>query len=256
MALTATASKSSKMKIVSSLKMINPHVISISPHKKNIVYIVKNKPDSIEEFAQSLAAVLKDLCTEFPRLLIFCRKHDECSAMYQMLRMHMGSDFTEPPGAPHLAKYRLADMYTKCTHPQVKEDIIKSFTSLHGTIRIVIATIAFGMGLDCPNVRQVIHWGPSSDVESFIQETGRGGRDGMLTSSLLLFGKNDMRYVSEAMQRYCHITDVCRRILLFQDFDGFSEIQLPCKPCLCCDICKRKCGCGCCANVENSFVLL
>ena len=53
-----------------------------------------------------------------------------------------------------------------------------------------------------------------------------------------------------------HITDVCRRILLFQDFDDFSEIQLPCKPCLCCDICKSKCGCGYCANVENSFVLL
>ena len=73
--------------------------------------------------------------------------------MYQMLRMYMGSDFTEPPGMPHLAKYRLADMYTTCTHPQVKDDIIKSFTPLHvhGTIRIVIATIAFGMGLDCPS---------------------------------------------------------------------------------------------------------
>lgn len=256
MALTATASKSSRMNIVSSLKMTNPHVISVSPHKKNMVYFARNKPDSIEQFVQSLVAVLKILRTEFPRLLIFCQKHDECSTMYQMLRVYMGRDFTEPPGAPHLAKYRLADMYTKCTHPQVKEDIIESFTTMNGTIRIVVATIAFGMGLDCPSVRQVIHWGPSSDIESFIQETGRGGRDGMLSSSLVLFGKGDMQHVSDSMQSYCTNSKVCRRKLLFHDFDGFSEIKFPCKSCLCCDVCQVKCECGSCAHVRDSFVLL
>ena len=186
MALTATASITSRSKIISSLSMREPHVISVSPHKKNIVYFSRGKPDSLEEFIQALATQLSELCTQFPRLLIFCRKHDTCSAMYQMLRLHMGRDFTEPPGAPHLAKYRLVDMYTRCTHPEVKEDIIKSFCAVDGTIRVVIATIAFGMGLDCPYVRQVIHWGPSSNIESFIQETGRSGCDGELSSSLLL----------------------------------------------------------------------
>ena len=87
-------------------------------------------------------------------------------------------DFTEPPGAPNLAQYRLVDMHTKCTHPQVTEDIIKSFCSVNGITRItriITATIAFGMGLDCPDVRQVIHWGPFRDTESFIQETGHCG---------------------------------------------------------------------------------
>ena len=77
-------------------------------------------------------------------------------------------------------------MYTKCTHPQVKEDIIQSFCSLTGATRIVIATIAFGMDLDCPDMRQVIHYGPPSDIDSFIQETGRSGRDSMLSASLLV----------------------------------------------------------------------
>ena len=50
-----------------------------------------------------------------------------------------------------------------------------SFTNLNGRIRVVVATVAFGIGLDCPNVR-IIHWGPPSDIESYIQEIGRAGR--------------------------------------------------------------------------------
>jgi len=64
-------------------------------------------------------------------------------------------------------------MYTRCTEAEVKEGIIvRSFCDLHGKMRPVIATIAFGMGLDCHNVRQILHWGPASDIESFVRETG------------------------------------------------------------------------------------
>ena len=63
-------------------------------------------------------------------------------------------------------------MFTACTHPSVKDSILGSVANKDGTLRIIIATIAFGMGLDCPNIRQIIHWGPSSDVESYLQETG------------------------------------------------------------------------------------
>ena len=45
-------------------------------------------------------------------------------------------------------------------------------------LRVVIATVAFGMGLDSPNIRRIIHWGAPADTESYIQETGRAGRDG------------------------------------------------------------------------------
>lgn len=80
---------------------------------KNVTYIVKPKPESLEEFVYSLAAVLKNLRVEFPQLLIFCRKYDEYLTMYRMLRLYIGKNFTESPGSSHLAKYKLVDMYTK-----------------------------------------------------------------------------------------------------------------------------------------------
>ena len=84
-----------------------------------------------------------------------------------------------------MPKYRLVDMYTSCTDSEVKEQI-DSFTKSDGILRIVCSTIAFGMGVDCPNVRLVIHLGPPDDTESYIQETGRAGRDEKHAEALLL----------------------------------------------------------------------
>ena len=63
--------------------------------------------------------------------------------------------------------------------------IIKSFGS-NSHLRIVCATVAFGMGIDCSDVRQLIHLGAPNDIESYIQETGRGGRDDRLSLGTLL----------------------------------------------------------------------
>ena len=68
-------------------------------------------------------------------------------------------------------------MFMSCTDPIVKESILSRFTT-ESNLRIVIGTVAFGMGIDCPDVRQVFHYGPPSDIESYVQETGRAGRDG------------------------------------------------------------------------------
>ena len=74
------------------------------------------------------------------------------------------------------------DIYAKCTEGNVKEAIVESFCNSSGKLRIVIGTTAFGMGLDCPNVRQIILWGPPSVV--YIQQTGWRGRDGLLSCAL------------------------------------------------------------------------
>ena len=84
------------------------------------------------------------------------------------MKSRLNKQFTEPVGAPDLARFRLVDMFSACTHPDVKESIVSTFSIPHSTLRVVVATIAFGMGIDCPNVQRVIHWGPSMDVELYL----------------------------------------------------------------------------------------
>ena len=125
----------------------------------------------------NICSALSELGVYYPRTIIFCKHYDQCSEVYHTFKSELRENSTFPQGAPNLAKYRIVDMYTvRCTELAVKEAILHSFCHLDGTLCIVIATIAFGMGLDCPDIREVIHWGPSSDVESYVQETGNVGR--------------------------------------------------------------------------------
>ena len=123
-------------------------------------------------------------------------------------------------------------MYTKCTEGDVKKAIVESFCNPSGKLPIVIGTITFGMLLDCPNVRQILLWGLLSDFESFIQQTERGGRDGLLSCALTYYTDADHQWASEQMMKYCRHTDICRRKTLFQDFDNFSDLHWPCKLCV------------------------
>ena len=93
--------------------------------------------------------------------------------IYLFMKDRVGEEFTDPIGAPDRARYRVIDMFTACTHPDVKKQILELFCNTRSRLRIIIATIAFGMGLDCPDVRRVIHWGASEDTELYLQETGR-----------------------------------------------------------------------------------
>ena len=88
---------------------------------------------------------------------------------------------------------------------------------------MVIATIAFGMGLDSPYVRQTIHWGPSSQLEDCVQETGRSGCDGELSLAALYFTKANQQNTSKCMMDYCKKTSECRHKLLFEGFDGSNQ---------------------------------
>ena len=68
----------------------------------------------------------------------------------------------------------------------VRENVLKAFTSTSSVVRIVITTASFGMGIDCPNIRRVIHWGTPEDIEQYVQETGCAGRDGEISHAILL----------------------------------------------------------------------
>ena len=90
-------------------------------------------------------------------------------------------EITEPVGYPDLPQFRLVDMFSSGAHPSVKEIITSSFTKPASVLRVLIATVAFGLGVNPPDVRYILHCGPPHDIETYVQEVGRGGRDGGLT---------------------------------------------------------------------------
>ena len=164
MALTATATKTLQRKVAGLLGMRTPMVISVSPCKRNLVYSIGAPYSSIRKSFQPLLMKLKKERVSMPRIIVYCRKYEECADLYIFFRDGLGREFTEPIGSPDLSRFRLVDMFTSVTDAEVKSQIISSFCNPEALLRIVCATVAFGMGIDCPNVREVIHFGVPDDI--------------------------------------------------------------------------------------------
>lgn len=247
MALTATATRSSRSHICRVLSMEKPTVVAELPDRPNIEYEVKVNPGSVEETFAPQVEEIRRRRTSMDRMIIFCRSYDNVGYIHAFLSSRLGKEAVEPIGAPNLARYRLVDMFTACTPKEVKDSILDSFSKPNSPLRIVVATIAFGMGLDCQDIRRIIHWGPPSNLESYLQETGRAGRDGMPSSATLFIGPNDLRspHIEDTMRKYCKNTSTCRRKLLLSDFDSCHVTSTQREPTLfghlgCCDICVVK----------------
>ena len=79
---------------------------------------------------------------------------------------------------PDHYKFRQIEMFSSISTNPKKEQILSTFLSENSVIRLIITTTSFGLGIDCADIAMVIHWGVSSTLEEYVQETGRGGRNG------------------------------------------------------------------------------
>ena len=114
--------------------------------------------------------------------------------------------------------------------------------------------MAFGVGIDCADVRQIVHVGLPDDTESYIQKTGRAGRDGKPALAMLLQVKGKSRNPDKNIREYAMNTVHCRRDFLFRDVDGYRHDMG--SKCLCCDICLISCLCNTCTTNHKMFTLL
>ena len=246
MALTATATSETYYVVTRRLLMDKPKLIALPPYRDNIAYKVHSKID-VDDFTTSLCREFASKRTSFPKTVIYVRAYNDCSSVYMLLKHKMGDGFTEPPGYPNLSGFRLVDMFTAVLTTEKKEEVLESFAKSSGKLRLVIATTAFGMGIDCPDIRKIIHWGIPSTLEEYVQETGRSGRDGEPSVAVLYEGKGG-RNASIKVKNYVSNTTICRRRLLFQEFLMYSESDINVSGCKCCNVCEKLCTCVLCSQ--------
>ncbi len=205
MALTATATKTLRRDIARIIGMRNELIVSRPPVKSNVMYTVV-QTSSVEETFSLISKRLHQEQQACPRMIVYCTNYRDCANIYLYFKNCLGNSFTEPSDAPDLPRFRLVDMYMSCTEEIVKESIVNLFTS-NSILRVVIATVAFGMGVDCHDIRQVIHYGSPNDIESYIQQTGPAGRDSLPSLAVLVKNTGRRRYVDKSMTEYS-INDV------------------------------------------------
>ena len=172
LALTATATPQVTDDIQDKLGFKEKNVIRMSFFRENLSYVVRKTENKLLE--------LKHILDRVPGTgIVYVRNRAATKEV---------SDFLNSEGIP-------ATFYHAGLDPTVKDERQRAWTD--DRYRIVVATNAFGMGIDKPDVRTVIHMDIPSSIEAYFQEAGRAGRDGMRSYAVLLHSPGDKRTLSK-----------------------------------------------------------
>ena len=254
LAMTATATKVDMKAIQDSLGLKQCWCIVGNPDRKNIFYkkIFREGRDidAMKSILVPLAECLLKEKNAYPLTIIYVPLR-LCGFAYKLFEFVLGTKQYFPPGSAAIPKNRLFAQFHAPQTAEMKQEILEQLCSGCSVIRVVFATIAIGMGVDIPNIRQIIHLTPPHSVKAYFQETGRAGRDGMQSTACLFYNNKDIATnrpgIEDSMRSYCSNKDLCLRSLLLKALDFEQDVCL--KPLhWCCDICERQCDCADCLN--------
>ncbi len=223
MALTATATERVRTDIVKQLKLREPRCYVASFNRPNLTYRVVAKTAPYEQLLTFIHSRSNDSG------IIYCASRKSADS----LARNLSEDGVS--AKPYHAGLTSAER-TKNQEAFLRDDI-----------RVVAATIAFGMGINKPNVRFVVHYDLPKNLESYYQETGRAGRDGLPSECVLLFSASDVakqlhfideksegeaRIARAQLQQMVHYAETrdCRRVTLLRYF-GEEYTKPSCEGC-------------------------
>lgn len=156
-----------------------------------------------------------------------------------MFELELGTSLYDGERSP---KNRLVEMMHSGSPVSVKNHVLDQFGDNSKSLRILIATIAYGMGVNCKGVTRVIHFGPSKSIEAYMQESGRCGRNGEQSDALLLYNGINVKAADSDIKSYINAT-TCRRELLMKHFGVKTSNSENPTGHMCCDICAESCQC-------------
>ncbi|XP_060674815.1 ATP-dependent DNA helicase Q-like 3 [Ziziphus jujuba] len=172
LALTATAVPKVQKDVIESLCLQNPLVLKSSFNRPNIYYEVRYK-DLLDDAYNDLSNLLKssgDVCA-----IVYCLERTTCDDL-----------------SGHLSKNGIScAAYHAGLNDKLRSSVLENWIS--SKIQVVVATVAFGYGIDRKDVRIVCHFNIPKSMEAFYQESGRAGRDQLLSRSLLYYGIDDRK---------------------------------------------------------------
>jgi len=179
LALTATTTKAKQEKIINSIGVQLPITVEFNPDRANIAFESRMRPAFKEERVMILTPFVEELKAKRSsmQLTIFYGNLEDCADSFLHFSSELGDNQYEPPDAPNVAKNRLFTQYHAQYPRHEQERIMEELVNGKCKHRVFFDTIAFGIGIDCPNIRRVIHLGVPYTMEEYYQEAGRAGRD-------------------------------------------------------------------------------
>ncbi|XP_072181182.1 probable ATP-dependent DNA helicase RecS [Diadema setosum] len=233
-ALTATATTEVRNLVSHSLGLRNFVAVSESPERKNIKHVVlRSRTRDFDAIFKWLMNELRDKGRDCQRIIIYCQSRKVVSELYSSFLANI-------PGTHH----QFVNMYHTNTESDVQDDIIQSFAEEDGTIRVLIATIAYGMGVDCRGVYNTIICGHPTDIDDYVQMSGRIGRDGKPSVAVTVQYPGDScgRPTTQSMKAFLQ-GDRCRRGVIREVFDCKSADTSSISAQFCCDVCSSEHAC-------------
>jgi len=158
----------------------------------------------------------------------------------------MEKHLTDPPGKPNVLHIQLVDLFTGASKPETRELVLREFSRPETKLHLLVASTAFGLGV--ADIVRVVNWGAPNTLEDFVQESGRGGRDGSAEDAML-YPKIIGKHVSKEMKECGDNLTVYRITILFKNF-LFSDHSKCLITVGCCDICTPLCMVPASINVQ------